>query len=124
MKNIYSLKDDSHSIKLIQDATLNTEKYGIVSEHGLFGSDEWWSAIENKAIELKIIEGLISKVYMSGHNDFPQFDINSNGNVTSWERMGIDDFYKVGAKVKLEYVQVKSRFNNSYHPHVVNIWAI
>jgi len=43
MNQIYSLRDDKPHIKDVQNATLNTDKYGIVSEHDLFGSDEWWS---------------------------------------------------------------------------------
>lgn len=86
MNKIYSLKSDVRHIENVQKATLKTKKYGIVSD-GLFGSTEWRQALERGEIEIHTVEGVISKVYMSGHNDFPEFKIESDGNVTSWARM-------------------------------------
>jgi len=45
---------------------------------------------------------------MAGHNDFPEFKIKSNSNVTSWERKADIGLYKVGTLVKLEYVLKKN----------------
>ncbi len=123
MKNIYSLKDDVRAVKLIQEATQNTERYGVVSEYGLFGSVEWWNAVAENKIESEVIEGKISKVYMSGHNDFPEFKVLSNGDETSWERKGNEKLYQEGAKVRLEYVQVKNRFDHTYNPMLINVWV-
>ena len=36
---MYDLRDDATFIKQVQEATLNTEHYGIEPTHGLFGSD-------------------------------------------------------------------------------------
>ncbi len=123
MKLIYSLRKDKKSIKQIQKVTLTTEKYGISTEHGLFGSEEWWKSIDENKLELKTIEGTISKVYMSGHNDFPEFKVLSNGIETSWVRMGNEKLYKEGAEVKLEYVQTKNRFDHTYGRTLVNVWV-
>ncbi len=122
MNQIYSLRDDKHHIKNVQNATLTTDKYGVIPEHGLFGSDEWWSAIESGLIETFTIDGVISKVYMSGHNDFPEFKVESEGNVTSWERKGKEDLYIEGSAMKLEYVLTKSRFDHKRSPTLLNIW--
>ena len=123
MKNIYSLKLDIRSIERIQEVTLTTKNYGIDSKHGLFGSEEWWDAIENNDLEVSTLEGTIIDVYMSGHNDFPEFKVNSNDDITTWERKGNEVLYKKGADVKLEYINVKNRFDHTYSPLLINVWV-
>jgi hypothetical protein len=123
MKSIYSLKNDLRSIERIQEVTLSTDNYGIDSERGLFGSKEWWVSINNNDIEVFTLEGIISSVYMSGHNDFPEFKVTSDGDVTSWERKGNETLYKQDDKVKLEYVNVKNRFDNKISPLLINVWV-
>ena len=123
MKKIYSLQSDASHIENVQKATLETKIYGIVSEHGLFGSNEWWQALAHGEIEIQTIEGVISEVYMAGHNDFPEFKIMSDGNVTSWERKADSTLYKEGALVKLEYVLTKNRFDNKVSPTQLNVWV-
>src|SRR3989338_5658134 len=107
MTKIYDLHNDRHTIKLIQDATLNTEDYGLKPEHGLFGSQEWWQAVEQGVIPKKQVEGVISRVYMTGHNDFPEFEVTSETGKTKWERKGNDKYYVVGKRVKILYVTQK-----------------
>ncbi len=107
MLKIYDLHHDKRAVKLIQDATLNTEDFGFKQEHGLFGSREWWQAIEQEMIPMKRIEGIISRVYMSGHNDFPEFEVISAEGKTSWERKGNDRYYVVGKRTKIIHVTQK-----------------
>ena len=123
MKQIYSLKSDARHIENVQKATLETESYGIVSEHGLFGSSEWWDALKSGEIKIHALEGVISKVYMSGHNDFPEFKIEAAGNVTSWERKGNIALYKEGVPVKIEYVLTKSKYDQKFSPTILNVWV-
>ncbi len=127
MTKIYDLLDDKRTIKLIQDATLNTKDFGLKPEHGLFGSEEWWEAIENGTIPKKVLEGVISRVYMSGHNDFPEFEVSArDGSKTSWERQGYDKYYVVGKKIKMIYVVQKPkrplRNQADRHKILLEIW--
>jgi hypothetical protein len=117
-----NLRHDSRRISAIQGATLTTERYGIVQDHWLFGSDEWWQAIESGALVVNRIEGSVSRVYMSGHNDFPEFEIDDGNSKTQWERFGDESKYIEGQRVVLEYVQTKSRFSNELQPSVVRVW--
>ncbi len=107
MIKIYDLRHDRRTITLIQDATLNTEDCGLKLEQGLFGSQEWWQAIEQGVIPKKQIEGVISRVYMSGHNDFPEFEVTSETAKTNWERKGNDTYFVVGRRAKILYVTQK-----------------
>jgi len=123
---IYDLKQDHRKIGLIQKATLETKDYGLVPEYGLFGSPEWWLAIEKGLISIHTIEGIITRVYMSGHNDYPEFEIDDGQEKTCWTRDGKDEAYIVGKRVKLKYVfqKPKRAFGGKYpHEVVLEIWV-
>ncbi len=109
LKQIYNLKDDFRRTKMVQEASLDKNSYaGYKTENGLlFGTKEWFSAIENNIIPKHTVKGFISRVYMSGHNDYPEFEIESNEDKTTWTREGIDESYKVGKSIELVYVEQK-----------------
>jgi len=108
-QKVYDLADDTRRITLVQKATVETEDYGLVPEIALYGTKEWWNAIANGRIDRLQIEGRISRVYMSGHNDWPEFEVESDGEKTSWTRCGDDSQYKVGRRVRIEYVWQKAK---------------
>jgi hypothetical protein len=110
LKQIYNLKDDSKRIRMVQEVSLDKNSYaGYKTENELlFGTEEWFNEVENGIIPKQIIKGFISRVYMSGHNDYPEFEIeNDEGKKTTWQREGTDDAYKVGKRVELIYVEQK-----------------
>lgn len=109
MRTIYYLKNDINHIKNVQEATLHTDHYGLRVTHGLFGSDEWWEKIESGELPLATVKGTINRVYMSGHNDFPEFEIVTlKDEKTIWARWvddpSLDSYYKEGSQVELDYV--------------------
>jgi hypothetical protein len=123
---VYDLKEDNRRIGLIQKATLETKDYGLIPEPALFGSDAWWRAIENKVIPEHTIEGTISRVYMSGHNDYPEFEIDDGRERTQWTREGKDEAYIVGRGIRLVYVfqKPKRTFGGKpLHQVVLEIWV-
>ena len=83
---VYDLHHDAKLIRDVQHATLHRDDAGLVPENGLFGSDEWWTAIENGVIPTIEINGVITSVFMSGHNDYAEFEINDADSKTSWAR--------------------------------------
>ncbi len=102
---VYDLKEDKEKIALIQNATLNTDYAGLKMEHGLFGTEEWWQAIEQGLFPKKVIEGTISRVYMSGQgSNYPEFEIESIDGKTQWTREGDERYFIVGKKVRLTYI--------------------
>jgi hypothetical protein len=106
-KPIYILKGDVQRIKLIQEASLDKNSHGgYKAINGLlFGTKEWFEAIEKEIITKHLVKGVISKVYMSGHNDYPEFEIESENGKTVWPRFGYDAAYQVGRKIELVYVE-------------------
>ena len=109
MKAVYQLRKDHKYIQLVQEATLGRDDAGLKMTHGLFGSEEWWDNIENGMLPAETIKGVISDVYVSGHNDYPEFKVLSNGGQkTAWTRdvnNGLEDgIYEIGKKVEIDFV--------------------
>jgi hypothetical protein len=78
MKIIYQLHENHSLIEAVQDATLHRKDAGLKITHGLFGSEEWWSNIANGCLPIITIRDVISSVFMTGHNDYPEFEITSD----------------------------------------------
>ena len=108
---VYDLAEDRETVELVQRATLNTQDFGLVPEVALFGSDEWWKAVEDGRIPKQEVSGTIARVYMSGHGDWPEFEVDSNGEKTRWTRVGEQAMYEEGREVRIEYVIQKARKN-------------
>ncbi len=102
-KEIYNLKDNKTYIKSVQETSLDkSSSYGLkIDNELLFGSNDWFNAIEHGQIVTQTISGTISKVFMSGHNDYPEFEIDSNGTKTRWTRDGQGEEYIVGRQIEL-----------------------
>jgi hypothetical protein len=109
LKEIYNLKKDIERIKKVQEASLNdNSRSGYKIENQLlFGTNEWFNAIKIDMIQKHVVKGIISKVYTSGHDDFPEFEIENNECKTTWTREGLDSAYKVGRNIELIYVEQK-----------------
>lgn len=106
---VYDLKEDLETIQLVQRATLNTKEFGLEPDVALYGSDEWWRAVSDGRIATHSVSGTISRVYMSGHGDWPEFEVDSGGEKTRWTRVGDQSLYEPGSRVKVEYVLQKRR---------------
>jgi hypothetical protein len=106
---VYDLMEDTETIQLVQRATLNTKEFGLEPDVALYGSDEWWRAVDDGRIATHSVSGTISRVYMSGHGDWPEFEVDSGGEKTRWTRVGDQSLYEPGRPVKVEYVLQKLR---------------
>ena len=106
---IYNISNDIRRIKLGQEASLDVNSLSgyKIEDQILFGSNEWFDNIKTGKIKKHLVTGIISKVYVSGHNDYPEFVIDNNEGSTTWPRLGNDDAYKVGKKIELVFVEQK-----------------
>lgn len=118
MKLVYrlseELKTDPEQIALTQALTLNSSKpmLGLKGTHGLFGSTEWWSNIEQRKMPLLFISGIIRRVYVAGQDGGDE----SNGIYLLLEDGSLCDvgiyvndkadipLFRVGCRVELVYV--------------------
>ena len=93
---VYDLSQDRETVALIEKASQQTAEFGFVPEVAVFGSDEWWAAVEDGRIEQHTIEGVITRLYMSGHGDWPEFELSFGKEITRWTRLGSHNAYRVG----------------------------
>ena len=75
----------------------------------LYGSEAWWKAIEDGRIPKHEVQGTISRVYMTGHGDWPEFELDTGAVKTRWTRIGDQALYREGREAKVEYVIQKRR---------------
>ncbi|MDQ5826475.1 MAG: hypothetical protein M3441_19970 [Chloroflexota bacterium] len=107
MRKVYDLLEDSEAIEEIRSGTLEATDFVLSSEHGRFGSSEWWQALEQGDVPVYALEGIISAVFMSGDNDYPEFEIDDGQHKSHWSRVGDDSEYVIGRTVLIEYVVEK-----------------
>jgi hypothetical protein len=109
MFTIYRLQNDADEIRKVQETTRTSDKWGIESTHGLFGSAEWWQHIRYGTLPIHHLKGTISRVYMGSMNDWPEFTMRSEtGEESSWSRYAKEPefgaFYVVGRRIEIDYV--------------------
>jgi hypothetical protein len=102
----YKFKDDKEAIKRLQEASSDPKSnYGLKVENGLLvGTKEWFLATEDGRLLKETLTGRISKVYMSGHNDWPECEIESKEGLSTWTREGNDRLYQVGKLIEIDFV--------------------
>ncbi len=120
----YDLAEDAETIENIQRATSTTTTFGVVPDVALYGSEDWWMAIAEGRIPKHVTRGVISRVFMTGHGDWPEFELDGGGALTQWTRLGDRSLYVVGREVKIEYVMQRSRhpsLNGAEQKHVLRV---
>jgi hypothetical protein len=100
---VYDLREHKKEIICIQDK-IKQGLSGYREKWGLFGTPEWFENIENDNL-IETIDGVISDVYMGGHNDFPMFSIFDGKSTYQFEIKGAEKFYLKGKKIHFEGVR-------------------
>jgi hypothetical protein len=112
-RKIYDLHDDVNLVAQVQRATQSTLEFGLVPEHGLFGSHAWWDAVADGRIPTHAAVGRIKRVYMGSMGDWPEFEIDEDGKTSAWSQYSSTSdgasAYVVGRRVRLDYVIQKPR---------------
>lgn len=102
-----------------QALTLNPLKpnSGLSGEHGLYGSDEWWSNIISGIITVRYVSGVITEMYHAGmdtieEDDTMDFNYLDEGGVTRSSSCYANDpsdiaLYKPGKRVWLAFADDK-----------------
>lgn len=115
---IYDLRRDREYVERIQMATVQDSDFALEREHGLLGSKQWWAAIEDCAIETTRVDGTIVDVRVNPDN-WPEFEVESiaaggagagpgaGGERSTWALEGEVGRYRVGAAVRIEYVELR-----------------
>jgi len=102
---IYKLTDDKSNLIQIQSIIKNGLS-GYRTKWGLYGSSDWFEKIRTENL-IETIEGVVSSIYFSGHNDFQMFSVY-DGNITvDFELIGKEQYYKIGKKINIECIRNK-----------------
>jgi len=104
---IYDLWNDTPRIEAIRQASLHAPNAGLVSEHGLFASEDWWQAVSQGRIPRYVAEGYIAPIQAAGPNDIPQFDLVSPRGTTRWVWLGDMRYFVPGTAARIVYVPQK-----------------
>lgn len=101
---VYDLAKDREYIERIQKATVEASELALQTEHGLFGSAKWWAAIRDGTVPTQRLEGVITRVGRNPVNDWPEFEIEVEGELSTWALEGDLGMYRAGKRVRVEYV--------------------
>lgn len=102
---VYDLTEDRQFIELVQRASRDSGPFGLEQKPALFGSPEWWQAIESGEVPKHWVEGVVERPLWTGMNDFPEVEIREDSGVVSrWVRWGDPSQYSKGRRVRLCWV--------------------
>lgn len=77
MKRVYSLakdlRDNPGRVSNVQALTMDESRplMGLKGTYGLFGSEKWWTNIENRELPLEFVAGNIKRAYAAGQDHSP-----------------------------------------------------
>jgi len=107
---VYDLANDQDYIERVQQTISRTEGSGLERNRPLFGSPEWWSAVESGELESHWVTGLIKRPLWTSMNDFPEVEIEEeSGRVSVWTRRGDVTQYSLGRAIRIRWVTEKRK---------------
>ncbi len=123
MDLVYNIISDQRT-KIIQNQIIE-KKLNYRTKFGFFGTVDWLKNLRKEG-KIEVLEGTISRIFMSGHNDFPMFEIQSDNRNYEFERLGDSQKYVLGKKVLIEttknqYISPISGLENTLIPLLIKI---
>lgn len=99
---MYDLRNDSVRVRQIQEATLTRPDVGLLPEPALFGSADWWAAVEDGRVPTRTVEGRVSEVRWESMGDWPGWTFTAvDGEASNWTREGDYTRYVEGLAARL-----------------------
>jgi hypothetical protein len=99
---LYDLRDDVERVRRVQKESARS------SAPYLFGSEEWWAAIDADSIERRSVEGTITEAQPTSMADRPEFRMRTDdGSELSGFRHGDPTRYVEGLHIRFDYVTVQ-----------------
>ena len=122
---VYDLERDREYVERVQKACVEKSEFALVNNHGLFGSTAWWDAIRQGALPTRNVEGTIAQI--SKHAGWPEFELDSDGERSTWALDGKVEAYKVGKRARVELVTQEflkpPSESERETPIVIGIWV-
>lgn len=135
MHQVYSLEQQIQSnpelVAQAQALTLDQSrpKMGLRGQHGLFGTERWWSAIESGLIKRITREGRITRVYRVGVDPGSEANevefIDDGGSLRKdglyFNHSSERKFYREGRNIRIEYALDESKKSQPSNPDYIRI---
>jgi hypothetical protein len=111
---VYDIRHEPERVRQIQEATLNRPGFGLVPEPALFGSDEWWQAIDDGRVTATVEEGAVGVVRWGSMGDWPVWRFRSaDGTESEWTREGDYTRYVEGLPARITTVITRWKADSS-----------
>lgn len=103
---LYDLAEDVARVQQMQKVALDeSTDMGLSVRPALVGSNDWRRRVDAGELPSQTLRGRISRVFWTGHGDYPEFEITEeSGEKSSWTREGDISRYVEGLAVELRYV--------------------
>jgi len=99
----YDLKSDEDVDGM---AAATRSGHGIGRDPAVVGTPEWWSLLGTERLPVHSQEGVIERVFWTGHGDFPEFTLVSpDGSRGTWPRFGDHTLYVEGLHARIQWVE-------------------
>lgn len=101
---VYDLADDAPALERMAQASRTGT--GLAPTLGVIGTREWWAAVGTAELPFVIVKGELSGLRTSGHNDYPEFGVETTDGATHWFARNAEDVrYRLGARVRVALVE-------------------
>ena len=122
---VYDLERDREYVERVQKACVEKGEFALKSDHGLLGTKAWWDAIREGTIPTHRVEGTI--VTISKQGGWPEFEIDVDGERSTWALDGKVEAYTVGKQARVAYLKQEflkpAADAERETPIVIGIWV-
>lgn len=92
---------------------------------GLYGTEDWLNNLKKDGLII-YLNGKITNLIMTGHNDFPEFEMETDEGTFQFERLGDESEYQIGKSIRVnaikrKYIMPISGFEESLTPVRIEI---
>ena len=123
---IYELRADEKHVRRLQKESAHG--CGFSTTPYLFGSKEWWAAIDSGAIERRTVEGTVTEARPTSMPDQQDYRMRtSDGSELTGVRHGDPTRYVEGLGIRFEYVTLQRSVESAPEPGstadvVIAVW--
>jgi hypothetical protein len=106
--SVYDLHRDERLVQSIQDATLSRPGFGLDPRPALFGTAEWWQAVDDGRVPSRVEVGVVAKLCWGSMGDWPEWALRTDdGRESTWTRKGDHTRNVEGLKARARIVKVR-----------------
>jgi hypothetical protein len=112
----YDIRRDLVEMELMCKASLSDGPWGVDLNHGLVGSDEWWSAIKSGQIRMETFVGIVRMVDGGMMGDTLEVHIEGEKGKQQWVAWRGFDPTLNGKKICTRYVSMSPKRSSTFRP--------